>query len=152
MRLAQAAAHDGEVLRINIHQPAVDRAPAGHDAVAERLVLFQPELVVVMMHKGVNLAEAAGIKQHVQAFARGLLALIVLPLDPRLAAAQLAPGALGAQLLDLGADAHIRVSVCCVCGIGLAVFSVNCNTVCERWVSYTSAKQPSSIGGSVVEI
>jgi len=88
MRLAQAAAEDGEVLREDEDRPAVDRAAPGHDAVAGRLVFLHAKVAAAVRLEHVVLAEAAVVEQQREALTRRQLALLVLRLHPHRAAAQ----------------------------------------------------------------
>ena len=84
--LAQAAAEDGEVLAEQEDLAAVDRAVAGHDAVAPGAVVLQAEAVGAVAGEHVELGEAARVEQQVDALAGGELAARVLALDGRLGA------------------------------------------------------------------
>ena len=57
VRLRQRTAEDREVLAVDEHQPAVDRAVAGDDAVAEDVLLVEPELRRPVGDEGVELDE-----------------------------------------------------------------------------------------------
>ncbi len=81
--LAERAAEDGEVLREEEHLAAVDRAPAGDDAVGERPVVLDAEAVRAVAGEHVELDERAGVEQLLDALARGQLAPGVLALDGR---------------------------------------------------------------------
>ena len=72
MHFAQRTAYNGEVLRENIHEPAVYHAVAGNHAVAGGLG------VVAAFNECVKLNKAALIQQVVQPFAGGQLARIML--------------------------------------------------------------------------
>ena len=88
VRLAQRAAEHGEVLGEEINGAAVDRAPAGDDAVAGDLGLLHAEVVTAVLDEHVELLERALVEQEFDALARGQFAALVLGLDARLAAAQ----------------------------------------------------------------
>ena len=81
------AAEHGEILAEHEHQPAVDRAPAGHHAVAGDLLLGHAEIARAVLDEHVPFLERALVEQHLEALARGELALAVLRLDAALAAA-----------------------------------------------------------------
>ena len=83
----QRAAEDREILREHEHAPAVDRAVTGDDAVAEHLLLLHVEVGAAMRDEAVDLDEASGIEQEIDALARRQLARRVLPVDAVLAAA-----------------------------------------------------------------
>ena len=91
----ERAAEHGEVLAEDEDQAAVDRAVAGDHAVAGHLLLGHAEIAAAMLDEHVPFLEGAGIEQHLDALARGELALGVLGLDALLAAA----GARGRALL-----------------------------------------------------
>jgi hypothetical protein len=84
---SQGAAEDGEVLREDVDQAAIDGAVAGHHAVAHVALLLQAEVVAAVGDEHVQLAKAALVQHEVQALARGQLALGVLFGDALLAAA-----------------------------------------------------------------
>ena len=98
----QRAAEHGEILAVDEHQPAVDRARAGDDAVAGDLVAGHAEIDAIVLYVEVQLFEAALVEQDFEPFARGQLALRVLRGDPRLPAAQLGRVAAPFQLGDIG--------------------------------------------------
>jgi hypothetical protein len=87
MILQKRTAEHGEILREDIDQPAVDRAPAGDDAVARHLLVFHAEIAAAMGDIHVVFFEGPLVEQHVQPFARGQLALGVLRRDALFAAA-----------------------------------------------------------------
>src|SRR4051794_41935357 len=87
MRLAERAAEDREILAEHKDQPAVDRAVAGDDAVARHLLLANAEIVTAVLDEHVPFLEGIGVEQHLDALARGQLALLMLGLDPAGAAA-----------------------------------------------------------------
>src|SRR5208282_4531820 len=71
---------------------AVDRAPAGDDAVAGNLVfLVHAEIDAAMLHEHVEFLERIMVEQQFDAFARRQLAAGVLGVDALLTAAE--PGA-----------------------------------------------------------
>ncbi len=67
---AQAAAEDGKILRINIHQTAVDGAVTGHHRVAEKFLLVQAEIRAVVRAQSIELDETAAVEQNIEALAR----------------------------------------------------------------------------------
>jgi hypothetical protein len=89
VNLPQTAAKDGEILGIDLNDPAVDSAPAGHHAVAQVFALLQPKANRAMGHKHVYLAPGTGVKQSVNPFPGRQLALGVLLPDPFLATPEL---------------------------------------------------------------
>ena len=106
VRLAQRAAEDGEVLAEDEDQAPVDGAPPGDDAIARHALLGHAEVRAAVLDEHVVFLERAVVEQQLQTFAGGKLALGVLSLDPRLAAAQ--PGA-GAALFKRAQDVVHRL-------------------------------------------
>ena len=100
MRLAQRAAEDGEVLREDIDQAAVDPARAGDDAVAGHDLLFEAEVGRAMGDEAVELDEAALVEQEVEPLAGGELPLLVLLGHPRGAPALLGEGLTVVELVE----------------------------------------------------
>src|SRR5262249_20841837 len=88
VRTGEAPAEDGEVLGEDEHLPALDRAVAGDDAVAEDLLRRHPEVVRPVRLELVELDEAAGVEQQLDPLPRGELSVLVLLVDPLLPAAQ----------------------------------------------------------------
>lgn len=88
MRLAQAAAEDGEVLREDEDRPPVDCAVPSDDTITGRPLGFHPKVRAAVGLEHVVLAEAALVQQQRQALARRELALLVLCIDPCLPAAE----------------------------------------------------------------
>ena len=66
----EAAAEDGEVLREEEDQAAVDLAVAGDHAVARDLLLVHPEVGAAVDDEAVGLDEGAGVEQQLDALAR----------------------------------------------------------------------------------
>ena len=87
MRFGQRAAEHGEVLGEHVDDAAVDRAPAGDDAVAGNLGLLHAEIDAAVLDVHVELLEGALVEQELDALARGELAAGVLGLDALQAAA-----------------------------------------------------------------
>ncbi len=87
MGFAERAAEDGEILAEDIDHASVDRAPAGHHAVARWPVRLHPEIGAAVRHEHVELLERALVEQQLDPLARGQLALAVLCGDPPVAAA-----------------------------------------------------------------
>ena len=86
VHLTERAAEDREVLAEDEDLAAVDRAPAGDDAVGERTVVLDAEAVRAVAGEHVELDERARVEQQVDALAGGELAPLVLAPDRRLAA------------------------------------------------------------------
>src|SRR6267154_6610870 len=93
MRLRQRAAEHGEVFGKDKSLAAVDRAPAGDDAVAGNLVLLHAEFGRAVLDEHVEFLERALVEQKLDALPRGQFPAGVLRLDALLAAAELCPGA-----------------------------------------------------------
>jgi len=85
----EGAAEDGEVLREDIDNAAVDAAIAGDDAVAGDALLRHVEVVAAVGLELVGLDEGAGVEQQVDALTRRQLAGLVLLGDAVCAAATL---------------------------------------------------------------
>jgi XRE family transcriptional regulator, fatty acid utilization regulator len=88
MGLRQRAAEHREVLAEDIDDAAVDRAPAGHHAVAGVMRLLHAEIGAAVRDEHVELLEGAVVEQDLDALAGGQLALRVLRRDPLGAAAE----------------------------------------------------------------
>ena len=101
VRLAQRATEDGEVLAEDEDQSPVDRAASGDHAIARHTLFGHAEIRGTVLDEHVVFLERAVVEQQFQTLAGGELALGVLPLDPRLTAAQ--PGA-GAALFECAQD------------------------------------------------
>ena len=96
----ERAAEDGEVLDEHIDEAAVDRAPAGDDAVAGDAGRLHAEIGRAVFDEGVEFLERAFVEQDVDALARGQLAAGVLGLDALFAAAHVGRGAAPFELAD----------------------------------------------------
>ena len=79
--LGEGAAEDGEVLRVDVDEAAIDLAVAGDDGVARDALLVEAELVRAMSDQGVDLLEGALVEEDVDPLAGGELAALVLGLD-----------------------------------------------------------------------
>ncbi len=75
VRFRERTAEDGEVLAEDEHQPAIDHAVAGDDAVAGHLVVLHAEVGAAMLDEHVPFLEGAFVEQQFEALARGQLAL-----------------------------------------------------------------------------
>src|SRR5215213_4084609 len=100
MRLRQRAAEDGEVLREDEDQPAVDGPVPCHHAVTRDPLLSHAEVGAAMLDEHVGLFERAWIEQQFQPLAGAELAARMLRLDPLGAAAKPRPLPLLLQPLD----------------------------------------------------
>ena len=105
-RSRERAAEDGEILREDEDQAAVDRARAGDDAVAGELLLVHAEVDAIMLDIHVIFFERALIEQHPEPLARGQPPLGMLRRDPLLAAAEARGRAAPVQLFDRGAHSR----------------------------------------------
>ena len=81
--LGQGSTEDGEVLAEDEHQPTVDRAVAGDDAVAEERRF---DLGVAIRDERIELDERICVEQQVESLARGQFSAFVLLIDTVLAA------------------------------------------------------------------
>ena len=88
MRFGQRAAEHGEILGEDEDRPAVDRAPAGDDAVAGDPRLLHAEIGGAVLHEHVELLEGALVEQDLEPLARGQLRFRMLRGDALLAAAE----------------------------------------------------------------
>ena len=79
--LRQAAAEDGEVLRKDVDQPAVDPAMAGDHAVSRDAALLHGEIGATMDDELVQFLERALVQKQGEPFPGGQLSRIVLALD-----------------------------------------------------------------------
>ena len=105
----ERAAEDGEVLREDVYQAAVDAAIAGDEAVAGRALRFHAEIVGVVADEFVELFEGAFVEQQVDAFAGAELALLVFALA--------ALGAAAGFGFALSLRSSSRRSWCLRCGV-----------------------------------
>ncbi len=96
----ERAAEHGEVLGEQEDRAAVDRAPAGDDAVAGDFLLLHAEVAGAVFDEHVEFLERALVEQQFDALARRQLAALVLRGDADLAAAELCVLAAKIQLLD----------------------------------------------------
>ena len=87
MGLRQRAAEDGEILGKDENRPAVDRAPAGDDAVTGDLLSGHAEVGGAVLDIHAVFLERALVEEHRDPLAGGELAAGMLGLDSRLAAA-----------------------------------------------------------------
>ena len=72
----------------DVDEASVDGAAAGHDAVAEDLLLFLSEVCAAVLYEHVHLFEAAFVEQHVDALTGGVFTALVLLSDGLFAATQ----------------------------------------------------------------
>ena len=99
-RSLKRAAEDGEILREDEHQPAVDGARSGDDAVAGDALLGHAEIGAIMLDEHVIFFEAVGVEQHRNPLAGGEPALGVLRCNTLGAAAEPRRFAPSLQLFD----------------------------------------------------
>ena len=88
VRFRQRTAEHGEILGEHVGRAAVDRAPAGDDAIARDLVFLHAEVGRAVLDEHVELLERAVVEQQFDPFAGGELALLVLGVDAGLAATE----------------------------------------------------------------
>ena len=96
----ERAAQHSEVLAKHINEAAIDRTPAGDDAVACHFLFGHAEIGAAMGDEHVEFFERAFVEQNVDAFARGELAATMLRLDARFTAALPRLGAPRLQLFE----------------------------------------------------
>ncbi len=89
--LAQGAAEDTEVVRVDEDRAALDRAPAGDDTVGVRLLGLQAEAHGAVPAQLLDLTEGPGVEEQVDALPAGQLPLGVLRLGRLLARAGQCP-------------------------------------------------------------
>src|SRR5437763_2382685 len=106
VRLRQRAAEHGEILREHIDQPPLDPPVPRHHAVAQVLLVGEPEVHRAVRHEAIELDEAARVEQRVQPLARRQLALLVLDLDALFTAAEQGLGALLLEQVELLTHSH----------------------------------------------
>ncbi len=94
------AAEDGEVLREDVHEPALDAAEPGDEAVAGRPLGLHAEVRAAVGDELVELFEAAFIEEQVDALARGELSGFVLAFAALRTAAGFGLGRAAAQLIE----------------------------------------------------
>jgi hypothetical protein len=101
MCLGKRAAEDGEILREDEDRAAVDRAPAGDDAVAGDLLgLVHAEIDAALLHEHVELLEGVLVEQQLDALAGSQLAFAVLRRDAAFAAALARAFAAGFEMVE----------------------------------------------------
>ena len=86
--LGQRTAADGEILGKDIDQAAVNRAAAGHDAVAVRMALVHAEVRAAVLDEHVVFFETAFVEKEGQTLARREFTLFVLRFYALFAAAE----------------------------------------------------------------
>jgi hypothetical protein len=96
----------------------VDGAVAGHHAVAEVLLVLEPEVGGAVDDEAVQLHERALVQEHVEPLARGELAALVLRLDALAPAAHLRLAAHLLQLLQLSPHRHADARPCFRVNVG----------------------------------
>ena len=92
---------NGEVLREDEHQTAVDGTASGYDAVAEELLLLHTEVMTAVLLEHVVLLERTLVEQHLDALTGCVLATVVLLLNRFLTTTETGLFALLDELLDL---------------------------------------------------
>src|SRR5262249_52661870 len=99
VRFGQGTAEHSEVLSERVAQPSLHCAVAGDHAIPRDTLLLHPEVSVAVDDELVQLLKRSGIEEQTHSLARRELALLVLAIDARLAAAQLALALAALQLL-----------------------------------------------------
>src|SRR6185369_15956383 len=107
VRAGEASAEHREVLREEEDEPPVDRAVPRDDAVAVDLPLRHSEVGAAMDLEAVELDEAPGVDQMLDALARGELPLGVLPLDARLPPTEERFAIPSLELCEILFDCHV---------------------------------------------
>ena len=72
---------DGEILSEDEHQTSVDGSTAGYHAVARELLLLHSEIVTAVLLEHIIFFKRTFVKQHLNAFAGGILAAVMLLLN-----------------------------------------------------------------------
>src|SRR6185437_9626405 len=80
VRFGKRAAEDGEVLRENVGQTAVDTSKAANEAVAGRALLGHAEIGAMVLDEFVELLEGVFVEEQFDALARAELSFFVLAL------------------------------------------------------------------------
>ena len=88
LNLTHGAADDGEILGVSVDDAAVYLAVAANNTITGEVLFFLAKIVAAVDNEGVDLNEGVGIKQGLQALASGHFALLVLLVDPCLAATE----------------------------------------------------------------
>ncbi len=104
--LRQRAAEHGEVLGEDEHQPALDAAVAGDEAVAINLLLLHAEIGAAMGDQLVGLFEGTFVEQEGDALARRHLAFLVLALVTLFSAASFCQAVALLQFFQLLFQSH----------------------------------------------
>ena len=106
-----------EVLCEDIDHAAVDRAPAGDDAVAGELVLVGVEVRVSVFDEHVELLERIGIEKQLDALAGGQLAARMLRFDAGFTAAKAGAAAAFVEIVkDLFHGQPAKYGAAAICG------------------------------------
>src|ERR1017187_8517994 len=95
---AQRATHDSEILRSNIHGPAINLAVTSYYAVSEIFSFLHPEIGALVDEIRIELDKTVGIKQLRKPFAGGQFSLCVLVFNPLGTSASLNERAIGLEL------------------------------------------------------
>ena len=99
VHVAERAAGDGEVLRVDAHRLARDGAGAGDHAVGSELLAVHAEILAFVLDEKIVFVEGTGVEQGLDPFACGKLATGLLFAD-RLVATALGCGAFTAEKVD----------------------------------------------------
>ena len=98
----ERSAEDGEILREDVGEPAVDAAIAADDAVAGDDLLVHAEIAAAMRDELVEFLEGAFVEQQFDAFAGGELSLFMLAFAPFGSSAGFGGGVAAAQFFEPG--------------------------------------------------
>ena len=85
--LAQRSAENGEILGIQVNQPAINFPPPGDHSIAQRVIFIHAQPDRAVGHEPIYLSEGIFIQQVGDPFTRGFLSAGVLLLRLRFAAA-----------------------------------------------------------------
>ena len=88
LNLTHGAADDGEILGVSVDDAAIYLAVAANNTITGEVLFFLTKIGAAVDNEGVDLNEGVGIKQGLQALASGHFALLVLLVDPCLAATE----------------------------------------------------------------
>ena len=119
LHLGERTAQNGEILGIYGHTTAVDLPEPRDHAVPGELLLCHPEVGDLMRGQAAQFLESSAINQGIEALARRQLALPVLFVDPRLAAAFLGAGAHFEQFFKFVFHVNAFGNGSCPCKTGM---------------------------------
>lgn len=94
MGFTQTAAKDGEILREEEYQAAIDHPMTSHDTITRMGMVAHAKVLAAMFDEGVVLSERARVEEEADPLTGGELALLVLGNDTVLSTTNKALGAL----------------------------------------------------------